>query len=83
MLDNPMTMNTDDYIPEAEHPLERMELEHIARILYTQSLEDFFKIKYENQPLPLVVEELLSDLMNAFDGVDIVGLLTKKQEEWK
>tara|TARA_R100000664_G_C2722269_1_gene115365 strand:- start:199 stop:429 length:231 start_codon:yes stop_codon:yes gene_type:complete len=76
-------MNTDDYIPEAEHPLERMELEHIARILYTQSLEDFFRVKYENQPLPSVVADILSDLMNAFDGVDIVGLLAKKQEEWK
>tara|TARA_R110000796_G_scaffold167198_4_gene284010 strand:- start:1801 stop:2031 length:231 start_codon:yes stop_codon:yes gene_type:complete len=76
-------MNTDDYIPDAEHPLERMEMEHIARVLYTQSLEDFFKIKYEHQPLPLVVEELLSDLLNAFAGVDIIGLLTKKQEEWK
>jgi len=81
MVDNPMLFNHDYYIPESEHPLETMELKDIASVLYKYPLEEFFRAKYKEQPLGRVVEELLTDLLCAFDGVDIIGLLVKKQEE--
>jgi len=64
-----------------EHPLDQMDLKDIAAHLHACSLEDFFKCKYEFQPLDRVLDELLSDLYQGFAGLDILKLLIIKAME--
>jgi len=73
----------DEYLEMAcpEHPLDQMDLKDIAAHLHACSLEDFFKCKYEFQPLGVAVDEILRDLYQGFAGIDILRLLIEKAME--
>ena len=61
-----------------EHPLDQMDLKDIAAHLHDVSLEEFFKCKYEFQPLDRVLDELLQDLYQGFAGLVILKLVIIK-----
>ena len=73
-------LSYDEYLELSfpRHPLEQMDVKDIAAYLHECSLEHFFKCKYEFQPLPKVLDELLEDLYQGFPDVNILQLLIEK-----
>jgi len=64
-----------------EHPLDQMDLKDIAAHLHAVSLEEFFRCKYEFQPLDRVFDELLDDLYLAMFPEPVLTLLVTRALE--
>ena len=71
-------MSYDEYMADNPHPLDTMDLKDIAAHLHGCPLEDFYRYKYEFQPLPVVLDELIEDLYNGFAGLEILRLLIER-----